>query len=148
MLDKKERLNQNKKLLRNKLVLYVASTTTSSANVFVFSLSTIFIAVAIEEKKRKIVTSTSQRDKLTSEIKQQKQNEINVQTTTMKRMLRKKEVSTISTISHSSSQKTLVKREEDVVVEKSNDQKMIEIIDAQKISQTTNTKETKTKKQL
>ena len=66
----------------------------------------------------------------------------------MKRMLRKKEMLAISTISHSSSQKTLVKREEDVVVEKSNDQKMIEIIDAQKISQTTNTKEAKTKKQL
>ena len=97
---------------------------------------------------RKIVTSTSQRNKFTSEIKQQKQNEINVQTTTMKRMLRKREMSTTLTVSHSSSQKTLVKREKDVVVEKSNDQKMIEIIDAQKISQTTNTKEVKTKKQL
>ena len=62
-------------------------------------------------------------------------------------MLRKREVSTISTISHSSSQKTLVKREKDVIV-KSNDQKMIEIIDAQKISQTTSTKEAKTKEQL
>ena len=111
-------------------------------------MSTIFFAVTIEQKKRKIVTSTSQRDKLTSEIKQQKQNEINVQTTTMKRMLRKREMLTISAVSHSSSQKTLVKRERDVVVEKSNDQKMIEIIDARKISQTTDTKEAKTKKQL
>ena len=93
------------------------------------------------------MTSTSQRDRFTSEIKQQKQNEINVQTTTMKRMLRKREMLTISTVSHSSSQKTLVKREEDVIV-KSNDQKMIEIIDAQKISQTTSTKEAKTKEQL
>ena len=129
-------------------MLHVASRTTSSADVLIFSLSTIFTAVTIEEKKKKIVTSTSQRDKLTSEIKQQKQNEINVQTITMKRMLKKKEMSTISIVSHSSSQKTLVKREKDVVVEKSNDQKMIEIIDAQKISQTTNTKEAKTKKQL
>ena len=93
------------------------------------------------------MTSTSQRNKLTSEIKQQKQNEINVQTTTMKRMLKKRKVSAISTVSHSSSQKTLVKREEDVIV-KSNDQEMIEIIDAQKISQTTSTKEAKTKEQL
>ena len=139
---------KTKKTLRNKLVLHVASTTTSNTNVFIFFLSTIFIAMTIEKKKRKIVTSTSQRDRLTSEAKQQKQNEINSQTATMKRMLRKREVSTISTISHSSSQKTLVKRERDVVVEKSIDQKMIEIIDARKTSQTTNTKEVKTKKQL
>ena len=52
----------------------------------------------------------------------------------MKRMLKKREMSTISTISHSSSQETLLKREENVVVEKSNDQKIIEIIDTQKIS--------------
>ena len=145
---KKKNWIKTKKILRNKSILHVANTTTSSANVLIFFMSTIFFAVTIEQKKRKIVISMSQRDKLTSEIKQQKQNEINVQTTTMKRMLKKKEMSTISTISHSSSQKTLVKREEDVVVEKSNDQKMIEIIDAQKISQTTNTKEAKTKKQL
>ena len=93
------------------------------------------------------MTSTSQRNRFTSETKQQKQNEINNQTATMKRMLRKREMLTISTVSHSSSQKTLVKREEDVIV-KSNDQKMIEIIDAQKISQTTSTKEAETKEQL
>ena len=109
-------------------MLHVANTTTSNANVFIFFLSIIFFAVTIEQKKKKIVTSTSQRDKLTSEIKQQKQNEINVQTTTMKRILKKREMSTISTVSHSSSQKTLVKRERDVIV-KSNDQKMIEIVD-------------------
>ena len=128
-------------------MFHVANTMMLSANVFLFFMSTIFSAVTIEQKKRKIVTSTSQRNRFTSEIKQQKQNEINVQTTTMKRMLRKREVSTISTISHSSSQKTFVKREKDVIIE-SNDQKMIEIIDAQKISQTTNTKEAKTKEQL
>ena len=137
---------KTKKTLRNKSMLHVANTTRSSANVFFF-MSTIFSAVTIEQKKRKIVTSTSQRSKSTSEIKQQKQNEINVQATTMKRMLRKRETSTISTVSHLSSQKTLVKREKDVIVE-SNDQKMIEIIDAQKISQTTSTKEAKTKEQL
>ena len=92
--------------------------------------------------------STSQRDRLTSETRQQKQNEINNQIATMKRMLRKRKMSTISAVSHSSSQKTLVKREEDVVVEKSNDQEMIEIIDARKISQITSTKEAETKKQL
>ena len=52
----------------------------------------------------------------------------------------------ISTVSHSSSQKTLVKRERDIVVKKSKNQEIIEIIDAQKISQTTSTKEAKTKK--
>ena len=62
-------------------------------------------------------------------------------------MLKKRKMSTISIISHSSSQKTLVKRKRDVIVQ-SNDQKMIEIIDAQKISQTTSTKEVKTKEQL
>ena len=62
-------------------------------------------------------------------------------------MLKKREMLAISTISHSSSQKTLVKQEKDVIV-KSNDQEMIEIIDAQKISQTTSTKEAKTKEQL
>ena len=128
-------------------MLHVANTTTSSANVLIFFMSIILFAMTIAQKKRKIVTSTSQRNKLTSEIKQQKQNEMNVQATIMKRMLRKKKMLTISTISHSSSQKTLVKREKDVIV-KSNDQKMIEIIDAQKISQTTSTKEAKTKKQL
>ena len=50
---------KTKKILRNKLVLHVASTTTSSANVLVFSLSTIFIAIIIEQKKKKIVTSMS-----------------------------------------------------------------------------------------
>ena len=110
-------------------------------------MSIVFFAVTIEQKKRKIMTSMSQRNKFTSEIKQQKQNEINIQATIMKRMFKKREMSTISTISHSSSQKTLVKWEEDVIV-KSNDQKMIEIIDAQKISQTTSTKEAKTKEQL
>ena len=128
-------------------MLHVANTTTSSANVFLFFMSIIFSAVMIEQKKRKIVTSISQRNKSTSEIKQQKQNEINVQATTMKRTLRKREMSMISIVSHSSSQKTLVKRERDVIVE-SNDHKMIEIIDAQKISQTTSTKEAKTKEQL
>ena len=122
-----------KKTLRNKSMLHVANTTTSSINVFIFFMSIIFFAVTIEQKKRKIVTSTSQRDRLTSEIKQQKQNEINVQTTIMKRILKKRKMSTISTISHSSSQKTLLKRKRDVIVE-FNDQKMIEIIDVQKTS--------------
>ena len=52
----------------------------------------------------------------------------------MKSILRKKKISTISTILYLSSQKKLVKREENVVVKRFNDQKIIEIIDAQKIS--------------
>ena len=128
-------------------MLHVANATTLNANVFIFFILIIFSAVTIEQKKRKIVTSTSQRDRLTSEIKQQKQNEINVQATIMKRILKKRKMSTILTVSHSSSQKTLVKREKNVIVE-SNDQEMIEFIDAQKISQTTNTKKAKTKEQL
>ena len=67
---KKKNWIKTKKTLRNKLVLHVASTMTSSASVFIFFLSTIFIAVTIEEKKRKIVTSTSQRSRFTSETKQ------------------------------------------------------------------------------
>ena len=112
---------KTKKTLRNKFVLHVVNTTTSSANISFFFMSTIFFAVTIEQKKRKITISTSQRNRFTSETKQQKQNEINVQTTTMKRILRKRKMSIISTVSHSSSQKTLVKWEKDVVIEKFND---------------------------
>ena len=46
----------------------------------------------------------------------------------MKRMLKKKETSTVLTISHAFNQKTLMKREKDVVAKKSNDQEMSKII--------------------
>ena len=145
---RKKDWTRTKKTLRNKFVLHVASTTTSIASVFIFFVSTIFTAMTIEQKKRKIVTSTSQRDRSTSETKQQKQNEINSQTATMKRMLRKKKILAKLTVSHFSSQETLMKREKDVVAKKSNDQKMREITNTQKISQATSTRRVETKKQL
>ena len=88
-------------------MLHVANMTTSSVNVFIFLMLIIFFAMTIEQKKNRDINIAKkqihERDQIT------KENEINVQATTMKRMLKKKEISTISIISHSSSQKTLVK---------------------------------------
>ena len=61
---------KTKKALRNKFMLHVANTMTLSASVFIFFTSIIFFAMTIEQKKRKIMTSTSQRDRFTNEIKQ------------------------------------------------------------------------------